>query len=87
MFIIGNGRLLTRGMPNKLIEKVVTELRKSVKGFRLTDKTMTADCPNCENSWCGQSYYEQYKEYYEKCAAWEGWCWGRRCQRSRTRKC
>ena len=52
-------------MPNTLVERVVTELRKSVKGFHLTDKTMTADCPDCGKSWCGQSYYEQYKGHYE----------------------
>ena len=34
--------------------------------FRLTDETMTANCPSCEKSWCGQSFYEQYKAYYEK---------------------
>ena len=55
-----------RMMPDTLAEVVVTELRKSVKGFRLTDKTMIADCPNCEQSWRGQSYFEQYREFYEK---------------------
>lgn len=35
------------------------------KNFRLTDKTMTADCPNCGKLWQGQSYYEQYKAYYD----------------------
>ena len=53
-------------MPDKLTETVVFELRKSVNGFHLTDKTMIANCPHCEKSWCGQSYYEQYKEFYEK---------------------
>jgi len=55
-----------RMMPDNLTEKVVTELKKSVKGFHLTDKTMTANCPNCGNSWCGQSYYELYRNFYDQ---------------------
>lgn len=43
----------------------MTSNENSVKDFRLTDTTMTADCPNCHKSWCGQSYYEQYKAYYD----------------------
>jgi len=53
-------------MPDPFTEKVVKELRKSVRGFRLTDRTMTADCPNCENSWRGQSYYEHYQNFFEQ---------------------
>jgi ribosomal protein L37AE/L43A len=43
----------------------MTSNEKPVKDFRLTDKTMIANCPNCGKSWCGQSYYEQYKAYYD----------------------
>ena len=53
-------------MPNTLIEKVVTELKKSVNGFHLTDSTMIADCPNCGQSWCGNSYFEQYQDFFEQ---------------------
>ncbi len=55
-----------RMMPDNLTETITTELQKSVKEFRLTNETMIANCPNCEKSWRGQSFYEQYKEYYEK---------------------
>ena len=58
--------IYSRMMPDRLTETVVTELRKSVKGFHLTDKTMIADCPNCEKSWRGQSYYEHYQNFFEQ---------------------
>ena len=54
-----------RTMPDDLIETVVTELKKTVKGFHLTDKTMIAECPNCGNSWRGLCHLEQYKTYFE----------------------
>ena len=56
----------SRMMPDTLTETVVAELRKPVKGFRLTDKTMIDDCPNCGKSWCGDSYFAQYQGFFEQ---------------------
>lgn len=55
-----------RIMPDKLTETIITELQKPVKEFRLTNEAMIANCPSCEQSWRGQSFYKQYKAYYDK---------------------
>ena len=56
----------SRIMPGEPAETAVNELRKPVKEFHLTDKTMTAGCPDCGKPWRGGSYFEQYKNFFKQ---------------------